>query len=355
MPILAALIIAAVIVMAFTPVVIHLSRRYGILKPLGERHIHDHPMPHLGGIALVIGIVPVTLALGGTGNGLFAYAAGGLMIAILGVVDDLIVLKPSVKFMGQVAAALAFALLGGQVQNLTNPFGLYFHVGWWGVPLSTIWIVAVVNAVNLIDGLDGLASGVTAIVAAALVMVAFHRHETDVVILAAATLGATAAFLRYNFAPAKIIMGDVGALFLGYTLGAMAVIGSVKDTTVVSLGAPMVALALPIFDTGFAIFRRVKNGQSLGHADRDHIHHRLLNRGLSQRRTVLILYGITALFGAVAVALVDAPRIGEGVGVVLVAAVLTAAIRWGLLRVPKLRQAVAPMTGEESHRHGLSH
>lgn len=355
MQILTALLVAGVVALLFTPAVIWASHRYGILKPLGERHVHDHPMPHLGGIAMVLGVLPVAALLGGLSGGVLAFTVGGAMIAALGVVDDLTVLRPRVKLLGQIAAALVFALLGGQVQNLTNPFGPAIPLGWVGVPLATIWVVAVINAVNLIDGVDGLAAGITAIVSAALVLVAVHRHESQVAIVAAATLGATLGFLRYNFAPARIIMGDGGSGFLGFSLGAMAVIGAVKDTTVLSLGAPMVALALPIFDTGFAIFRRVKNGQPIGRADRDHIHHRLLNRGLSQRRTVLILYAITGLFGGVAVALVDVPHVGEVIGAVLLVAVLVGAARWGLLRVPAGRRARHGTGEEASHTQGLSH
>lgn len=332
---LTAFLIAVVLALVLTPLVAWVSHRLGLLKSPGDRHVHIQPMPHLGGVALVLAVLPVAMVFVGFSDGLLAFYVGALLIAGLGVLDDVYVLSAKVKLLGQVAAALAFALLGGQVSALTNPFGAMFQLGWAGVPLATLWVVAVINVVNLIDGLDGLAAGITALVAVAMMLVASHRGEGSVVILSAAVAGATAGFLRYNFAPARIFMGDTGSGFLGFALAAMAIIGSVKDTTALTLGAPIVALALPIFDTGFAILRRVRNGKPIGQGDRDHIHHRLLNRGLGQRRTVLLLYAITALFGAVSVVLVDLPsRVGIVAGLIVVALLLVAAARWGIIKVP---------------------
>lgn len=334
MHVLAALLTATILSLLLTPAILKLSVRFGFLKKPGDRHVHTQPIPHLGGIALVLAVLPVAIFFLGFSQGLLGFYSGAVVIAIIGVWDDLKDLSPKTKLLGQIVAALLFSVIGGGVSFLSNPFGAMLNLGWLGVPLAVFWIVAVINTVNLIDGLDGLAAGTVAIAAVAMLLVASHRNEGTVALLAATLIGSTVGFLRYNFEPARIFMGDTGSGFLGYSLAALAITGTVKDATAITLAAPVVALALPIFDTGFAIFRRVKNGRPIGEGDRDHIHHRLLDRGLGQRRTVLLLYGITALFGVVAVLLVDLPiAIGVLLGVVIVTAVLGGAVRWDLFRL----------------------
>lgn len=337
MPYVAGFLLAALIALALTPVVIRLSHRFGILKRPGGRHVHLEPIPHVGGIAIAVSVFLVAGAMEGFSATMVAYFAGALVIFALGIVDDLRPLSARVKLMGQIVAGLTFAVLGGTIANLTNPFGAMLHLGWLGLPLATLWIVAVVNAVNLIDGLDGLAAGITAIAAGAMVLVAAHRGEGETAVLAACVAGSSLGFLRYNAHPARIIMGDTGSGFLGYTLATLAIVGSVKDTTALTLAAPLVVLALPIFDTGFAILRRVKNHQPIGIPDDYHIHHRLLRKGLGQWRTVLVLYAVTALFALLAVVMVDLPALtwlASALVVVLMVALVWAASRYGIIRLP---------------------
>lgn len=353
MQIVIAFLLAAIVALALTPVVIHLSYRYGILKQPGSRHVHLQPVPHIGGIAIIAAVLLVALSMEGFSVTMLAYLAGAIVIAALGLVDDLHPLSARTKFVFQIVAGLAFALLGGAIANLTNPFGAMLQLGWLGLPLATLWIVAVINAVNLIDGMDGLAAGITAIAAAAMVLVASHRNEAETAVLAAAVVGASLGFLRYNAHPARIIMGDTGAEFLGYTLATLAIIGSVKDTTALTLAAPLVVLALPIFDTGFAILRRFKYRQPIGVADDYHIHHRLLRMGLGQWRTVLVLYGVTLLFAGLAVIMVDLPALTWLVAIsvaALAVALVWAASRYGIIRLPF---GAARVTAATSERRSL--
>ncbi|MHB1842730.1 MAG: glycosyltransferase family 4 protein [Sulfobacillus sp.] len=332
-----------VVAVVATPIMAVLSRRWGFLKAPGGRHIHPQPVPTLGGVPMAIAILGTSALLAiPLGTPLGGFFAGGLVIVAVGLIDDIWGLSWKLKLVGQLVAGAVFAGLGGAVSLLTNPFvafGAGVQLGWLGIPLTVIWVVAVINIVNLIDGLDGLASGITVIVAGAMTMVAMIRQEAAVAVIALAVVGAAGAFLIYNFWPAKIFMGDVGSGLLGFALAAVAVIGSVKDTTALTLAAPLIALALPIFDTGFAIVRRVRLGQPIGQADRDHIHHRLLGRGFGQRRAVISLYLITALFGALAVLVVRFPsKVILGTGLLVIVAIGLMARRWGLFTMPEAHQ-----------------
>ncbi len=344
---LVALAISFAISVTATPAMAALSRRWGLLKMPGGRHIHPVPVPTLGGIPLALAVLGTSaLLLVPTGTPLLGFFLGGLVIVAVGLADDLRPIDWKLKLAGQVAAGLVFALLGGAVPFLTNPFvafGAAIPLGWLGVPLTVLWVVAVINTLNLIDGLDGLAGGIALIVAAAMTLVAMIRQEAAVAVIALTVVGAAGAFLIYNFWPAKIFMGDVGSGLLGFTLAAVAVIGSVKDTTALTLAAPLIALALPIFDTGFAIVRRVRMGQPIGQADRDHIHHRLLGRGFGQRRAVISLYLITMLFGTLAVLVVRFPsKLILGTGLLVIVAIGLLARRWGLFTLPQAKPSPAP-------------
>ncbi len=333
-----------------TPIMARLSRRWGLLKAPGGRHIHPVPVPTLGGVPMAIAILGSSALVAiPMGTPLAGFFSGGLVIVAVGLIDDIFGLSWKLKLLGQIAAGTVFAVFGGAVSLLTNPFvafGAGLQLGWLGIPLTVVWVVAVINIVNLIDGLDGLASGIAVIVGGAMTMVAMIRQEAAVAVIALTVVGAAGAFLIYNFWPAKIFMGDVGSGLLGFALAAVAVIGSVKDTTALTLAAPLIALALPIFDTGFAIVRRVRMGQPIGRADRDHIHHRLLGRGFGQRRAVISLYLITALFGALAVLVVRFPsKLILATGLIVILATGLMARRWGLFTMPQARKE--PLDQEE--------
>lgn len=229
---------------------------------------------------------------------------GGSIVLVVGLLDDMRPLKPLTKLLWQLAAASVTIYFGVEISFITNPINGVLPLGFIAIPLTLIWLVGMTNAVNLIDGLDGLASGVTFIAAGTLFLVALRTHETGSAVLMLAVAGTALGFLRYNFFPASIFLGDSGSYFLGFVLAAAAIIGVFKTTLVVALFLPLVILAVPIFDTTMAIFRRLKDHRSLFSADNKHIHHLLLRAGLSQREAVLSIYfacfllGILALFMA---------------------------------------------------------
>jgi UDP-GlcNAc:undecaprenyl-phosphate GlcNAc-1-phosphate transferase len=344
---LATFFVALLVTLALTPVVRAAGIRLGLLKAPAERTMHTAPMPHLGGVAMAAAFVAAVVLFDGRLPHLDGYLLGAAVALGVGLVDDIRSIRPSVKLLGQVVAALVLALSGVRVAWITNPTGGPVAVGAFGIPLTVFWVVAVMNTVNLIDGLDGLAGGVTVIASLAMSAVALHQHAMAAAVAGFGLAGAALGFLRYNFYPASIFMGDTGSNFLGYTLAALAVLGTAKDATTITLAAPVLALALPIFDTGFAIFRRVRQGRPIGEPDRGHIHHRLVDLGLGHRRAVLILYLVAAVFALASVLLVDLPsRVGIVVAALAVLVVLAIAGRSGVLRLRLPKHAHAPKAKE---------
>ena len=334
MPQLFAALLAGAIVLALTPLVRRWVVAHGFLKQPGARTMHRRPMPHMGGLAIVGGFTLTAVATSWHTPGVVGLLAGGLVIAAIGLIDDIWNLRPWQKLLGQIVAAIVLAVFGAHVGWITNPFGGILYTGFWGYVLTVLWVVAVTNILNLADGLDGLAAGLTAIASLAMLVVLLHQNEGAVAVLAAALAGATIGFLRDNFAPANIFMGDTGAMFLGYVLSALAVIGTDKQEAALAVGVPILALGLPFFDTAFAIFRRLRAHQPIGQADRGHLHHRLIDRGLSQRRAVLLLYTVAVACGLGAVALVLLPHhLGLVIVIFLVLALVVIGARSGVLRV----------------------
>lgn len=321
-------LVSAALALGLTPLVRSGALRFGVVKRPVERSMHRVPVPHAGGLAIAAAVFVPFLYFAHKVPGAQGLIAGAIIILAFGVWDDLKVLSAKTKLAGQVLAAAAFALGGGQVVWLTNPFGHLVYLGNWGILVSILWVVAVMNTINLVDGLDGLAGGLSAIAAFALALIALHEGPRDVALGGLALAGACTGFLRYNFSPASIFMGDTGSQFLGFALGALAILGSAKDATAITLGGPMLALAIPIFDTGFAIMRRVRARLPIHLPDRGHLHHRLVDSGVSQKRAVLVLYAVAAIFGGAGVILVDVPsRIGFGVAAVLFAGALVFTLR----------------------------
>ena len=237
------------------------------------------------------------------GNGLFksqliGFALGILNIEIAGIWDDIKPLKAWAKLLFQIAAAAVVVMFGVRVDFISNPFnGEMIFFGNFAIPLTMIWIIGITNAINFIDGLDGLAAGTASISSLSLLFIAIFWGEYHVIFLTAALVGATLGFLPFNFNPAKIFMGEAGSAFLGFTLGTISIMGMIKSYTVIAIVIPLIVLGLPIFDTAFAIIRRVLRGQSPMQADRGHLHHRLVDAGLTQKQAVLILYSISAILG----------------------------------------------------------
>jgi UDP-GlcNAc:undecaprenyl-phosphate/decaprenyl-phosphate GlcNAc-1-phosphate transferase len=295
-----------------------LALRLGLLDhALTSRKVHGRPIPRLGGVAIVaafyaplVGLLVTDSSVGqifyadrGHAVGLFV---GGLVMAALGVWDDLRGTGARTKFAIQFGVAALMCALGFRIEQIATPFGPAVPLGWFSVPFTVLWIAGVVNAMNLIDGLDGLAGGVALIAVATTFVIALQHGEPLMILITATLGGAVLGFLFYNFNPASIFMGDTGSMFLGFVLATSAIRTHQKATTAVAMLVPIVALGLPIGDTLLSMTRRAVRGAPLFHSDRGHIHHRLMALGFSQRQTVLLLYGVCALLGATAVALTRA-------------------------------------------------
>ena len=289
--VLLALLTALVISFLMTPVVKTFAYKVGAIDvPKDERRMHKVPIPRLGGLAIFIGfMVSILLFLDIRGNPqMQSILLGAVVIVVLGVVDDIMALPALLKFVVQIVAALIPATHGVRILAFSNPNifsdNLYWVLGGLSIPVTVLWIVAITNSVNLIDGLDGLANGVSAISATTMLVIAMMASEAQVAVVMAALVGASVGFMPYNLNPAKMFMGDTGATFLGYILATMSIQGLFKYYAVISFVVPFLILGLPIFDTAFAFIRRIAHGQSPMHADRSHIHHRLIDMGLTKSR-----------------------------------------------------------------------
>lgn len=291
--------IASVIVtFAATPVFINIARRVGIMDKPGPRRVNVRPTPRFGGPAMVVGLMVALFIVRKGITDWPAIAAGGILMALIGGIDDARGLRASVKLVGQLATAMLVFRLGVRVDFLSNPItgGMIFIPGWLSFIMTVFWIVGITNTVNLIDGLDGLAAGIVCIASLTFFLAADYRGQESSALIALGLVGATAGFLRWNFYPAKTFMGDAGAYFLGFMVSVIAIGGAFKSTTAVTFLIPVLALGVPIFDTSFAILRRMKKGQSIMSApDKGHVHHRLLKLGLQHRTAVIYVY-ITTLF-----------------------------------------------------------
>lgn len=303
---LLAFIIGLLVSYVLTPLVKNLAIISGAVDEPGERRVHIRPVPSMGGIAIYLGVVLAILTTVtdlSSNRSIQGALVGGTFILILGIIDDLRELSPKYKLIGQILAAGILVSFGVKIEFLTNPFGGMIYLGVWGIPLTIFWVVAIINAVNLIDGLDGLAAGVCTIAAFTLLFVALQEGNLLIVLMTAALAGSALGFLRYNFNPAKIFMGDTGAMFLGFMLATISIAGALKGATAITVLVPIIAMGVPIFDTLFAIIRRASNGKPVSQADQGHLHHRLLQMGLTQRQTVLVVYLISICLGLAATAI----------------------------------------------------
>ena len=317
-----AFILALAISFACTPAVRMLAIKIKAVDvPKDNRRMHKVPIPRMGGLAIFAGFLVSVLFFVPLGNEFRSILIGALILVVLGIIDDIVALKPRTKFAGQIIAALIPALSGVSIHGIVNPFvpGQYSTLGIFSIPFTVIWIVGITNAVNFIDGLDGLACGVSAIATVTMFIIAVLFGETYIALMMAALAGACLGFLPYNMNPAKIFMGDTGSMFLGYILATVSIQGLFKFYAVISFAVPFILLGLPIFDTGFAIVRRLLKGQSPLQADRGHVHHRLIDLGFDQKQSVAILYTFSALMGLTAVILA---RTNESKLIILAIAVL---------------------------------
>lgn len=298
-------IISVLIAFLSTPIVKKFAERIGAMDiPKDERRVHNKPMPLMGGLAIYIAVLISSLMFMEIDRQLIATLTGGTIILISGMIDDTEELSPRMKLIFQLVAALVLIAGGIRIDSITNPFsksGELIRLGIFSLPITIIWIVGITNTLNLIDGLDGLSSGIAMISAISFMFVANKFNYAPVMILSAILAGGCLGFLPYNFNPAKIFAGDTGALFLGFMLAALSIEGVMKSIATIAFVVPIIILGVPIFDTAFAILRRLINGKSIMEADKGHLHHRFLRLGYSQKKTVLILYGISAVFGVFAV------------------------------------------------------
>lgn len=305
--------IALILALLMTPLVKRLAFRIGAIDKPNARKVHTKIMPRLGGLAIYVAFVGAFLLLSPfipegllrprDVNLINALLSGGTIIIILGALDDRFELSAKVKLLGQIAAACV-VVFGFNVHiDLVNvPFGESMQpiAEWIGIPLTIFWIVGVTNAINLIDGLDGLAAGVSGIAIATIAVMASLMGFQPVILLSTLLLGGIIGFLVFNFHPAKIFMGDSGSLFLGFSLATLSMLGF-KQVTIVSFVTPLLIIGLPLSDTFFAIVRRLVNKRPIFAPDRGHLHHRLRDLGFSHRRTVLIIWGVAAVFGVLAI------------------------------------------------------
>jgi UDP-GlcNAc:undecaprenyl-phosphate/decaprenyl-phosphate GlcNAc-1-phosphate transferase len=283
-----------------TPLVRKTAIKIGAIDNPGIRRINTHPVPTIGGIGIYIGFLVGVLLTMSLDRVLTGILLGSTLILMVGVLDDLYELSPRMKLLGQLLAACILIIFGIKVEFITNPLGGMIYLGYWGIPLTILWTIGITNTLNLVDGLDGLAAGISAIAALILFFVGLQEGQVIAAILAIALAGSTLGFLKYNFNPAEIFMGDTGAMFAGFILAAISVSGALKSAAAVTLVVPFLALGVPIFDTVFAIIRRLYNGKPISKADNGHIHHRLLALGMNQRQAVLSVYGVSIGLGLLA-------------------------------------------------------
>jgi len=278
-----------------TPYIKKLAFKIGAVDRPDNRKVHKKIMPRLGGLAIYIAFMIGCVASMEITWDIFGILLGGTLIVALGVADDVYQLPAKVKLLGQIVAACVLVIFDIRIEWVNNPLGGYFYLDMLSIPFTIFWVISFTNVVNLIDGLDGLAAGVSAIASLTVILVAVQMGYFHVAILTAALAGAIIGFIRYNFNPATIFMGDTGSMFIGYMLAAISVYGAVKTAATIALIVPAIALGLPILDTAFAIMRRYVNGRPIFQPDKGHLHHRLLATGMSHKETVLFMYGITAV------------------------------------------------------------
>lgn len=323
--VLLAFLLAGVLAYAATPLVKKFAYVVGAVDvPRDNRRMHKTPIPRLGGLAIFAGFLISVLIFGEMDRMMTSILIGALLLVTMGILDDILALKAWIKLIVQIVSALIPVIYGGlRIETLSN-FNFfsaepYSYLGVLSVPITVIWIVGLTNAVNFIDGLDGLAAGVSSISAIAMLVISCILGDPAVAVVTAALAGSIFGFLPYNFNPAKIFMGDTGSNFLGFILATLSIQGLFKFYAVISFAVPFLILGLPLFDMLSSIIRRVAKGQSPMAPDRGHIHHRLIDMGLSQKQAVAVLYAITCILGITGVILASS---GAGKAILLLLAVI---------------------------------
>lgn len=305
-----AFVLAFIISFCTTPLAKKIAFKVGAIAKPRKRDMHSKPIPRMGGIAIVTGFL-VTLFITVRyitvldWKQIIGITVGAIIIFLLGFFDDIYELNAKIKFLIQIIAATLVALCGVTIQFISIPFlpDTPLLLNMLAIPITVVWIVGITNAVNFIDGLDGLAAGVSSIASLSLMVLSIHSGYPIAVLLTAILAGSCLGFLPYNFNPASIFMGDTGSTFLGFILGVTSILGLLKGYTLITILVAVLILGLPVFDTAFAILRRLLAGKPITSPDRGHLHHRLVDRGYSHKRAVITLYGISGVFGLSAIGL----------------------------------------------------
>ncbi|WP_273124361.1 glycosyltransferase family 4 protein [Bacillus weihaiensis] len=292
-----AFLISFSVAILITPLVKKIAIKIGATDQPNTRKIHTNIMPRMGGLAIFIGVIAGFLYLRPQSLYMNEVIIGAVIIILVGILDDKYTLQARYKFIGQLVAAIVVASSGLLIEKFTVPFFGIIYLDVWSYPVTVLWIIAITNAINLIDGLDGLAAGVSSIAMTSILIMAFADSQIVVIALCFILIGSTLGFLFHNFYPAKIFMGDTGALFLGYSIAIISMLGLFKNITLFSFIIPIIVLAVPIFDTVFAIIRRFLNKKSIAAPDKLHLHYCLVDLGFSHKGSVLIIYFFSACFG----------------------------------------------------------
>lgn len=323
-----AFVIALIVTYICTPLVRTLAVKIGAIDAPDARKVHQVSIPRLGGLAIYIGYMVSLLYSVKDISSVKGLLIGSVILVAVGIWDDVKQIGPKTKLLGQIVAALMLPIFDNAIHFISiGDHMLYLE--YLSIPLTVFWIVGFTNIVNLIDGLDGLAAGISLIACIAICIVTLQMGQVDLACITLALAGAACGFLRYNFNPAKIFMGDTGSMLLGYTMAAISVMGSVKTAATVGLVVPVIVLGLPILDTLFAIVRRRINGRPVFQPDKGHLHHRLLAMGLTQKQAVLLMYAVTAVLGCVSIV---AAKANFTIGLLLVVLILCACV-WTATRI----------------------
>lgn len=342
---LIAFLVSISVVLWSTPVVRTIGLKSGQVDQPNERKVHQRPIVRLGGVSIFLGSLTALLIvwwLGGLSPlppnkewEVWGVTLGGLAFFLIGLADDLFNLTPISRLVMQIAFAGMSWSMGVKIAFLSIPFVGLVDLGWISLPLTIIWLVGMANAINWIDGLDGLAAGVSGIAAVVMLIVTLFMNQPSAALIAAALAGGALGFLRYNFNPAQIFMGDGGSYYMGFTLAGVAVIGLVKTTAVTAVLLPYLILAVPIVDMSAVIISRLRHGKSPFIADKRHLHHRLLQAGMSHRMTVLFIYALTLWVGSLALAFSGIP---SGGAYAIASTLLLGYLAWQFWRNRQVRE-----------------
>ncbi len=315
------MLVSFVMAMLITPLVRRFAYLIGAVDHPNARKVHVRTMPRIGGLAIFIAFLIGYALLLPASRYNDAILIGAVVIVLTGLIDDRFQLSARVKLMGQMIATVVVLNSGMRIEMINLPFDQQLYLGSWSIPVTVLWLIGITNAINLIDGLDGLAAGVSSIALGTIAVLAIIQGNVYLTMMALLLLASTLGFLVHNFYPAKIFMGDTGALFLGYMLAVFSLIGF-KNVTLFSLVVPVLLLGLPISDTIFAIVRRLVQGRPPMSPDKSHMHHQLIDMGFTTRQAVLLMYGMTLFFGIASILFAKTTMLGAVITFVIVLIVI---------------------------------